>query len=107
MLFESGLWRNAAKCRNTDLDSFFPIGTTGAALSKISAAKALCADCEVTEMCLEFALNTNQDSGVWGGHSEEERRTIRRQRARVKRLEMAAQVAAAKKASQLASRKAS
>ncbi len=31
--------------------------------------------------CLDFALSTNQDSGVWGGLSEEERRAIRRQRA--------------------------
>ena len=29
--------------------------------------------------CLEFALTTNQDSGVWGGTSEEERRKLRRQ----------------------------
>jgi WhiB family redox-sensing transcriptional regulator len=28
--------------------------------------------------CLEFALETNQDSGIWGGTSEEERRAIRR-----------------------------
>ncbi|HET9547237.1 MAG TPA: WhiB family transcriptional regulator, partial [Desertimonas sp.] len=33
--------------------------------------------------CLEFALDTNQDSGIWGGLSEEERRVIRRQRARL------------------------
>ena len=30
--------------------------------------------------CLEYALDTNQDSGIWGGLSEEERRVIRRQR---------------------------
>jgi WhiB family redox-sensing transcriptional regulator len=34
---------------------------------------------------LEFALDTNQDSGIWGGLSEEERRVIRRQRARLSR----------------------
>ena len=27
---------------------------------------------------LEFALETNQDSGIWGGTSEEERRQLRR-----------------------------
>ena len=31
--------------------------------------------------CLDFALATNQDSGIWGGLSEEERRVIRRKRA--------------------------
>jgi len=35
----------------------------------------------VTGDCLDYALATNQDSGVWGGLSEEERRDIRRQRA--------------------------
>ncbi len=87
LLFESGLWRAAANCRNTDPDSFFPIGTTGNALSQIKAAKILCSKCTVQKVCLEFALVTNQDSGVWGGHSEEERRVMRRQRARTKRLE--------------------
>jgi WhiB family redox-sensing transcriptional regulator len=30
---------------------------------------------------LDFALATNQDSGIWGGLAEEERRVIRRERA--------------------------
>ena len=42
----------------------------------------MCGECEVRAECLEFALDTNQDSGIWGGLSEEERRVIRRQRAR-------------------------
>jgi WhiB family redox-sensing transcriptional regulator len=29
--------------------------------------------------CLDFALSTNQDSGIWGGTSEEERRILRRE----------------------------
>ena len=28
--------------------------------------------------CLEFAIETNQDCGIWGGTSEDERRDIRR-----------------------------
>ncbi len=28
--------------------------------------------------CLEFAITTNQDTGIWGGTSEEERRKLRR-----------------------------
>jgi WhiB family redox-sensing transcriptional regulator len=39
--------------------------------------------------CLEFAIITNQDSGVWGGTSEEERRVLRRQH--VARLKAARQ----------------
>jgi WhiB family redox-sensing transcriptional regulator len=34
----------------------------------------------VSRQCLDFALETNQDSGIWGGLTEEERRVIRRRR---------------------------
>ena len=72
-------WRNDAICRDTDPDLFFPIGTTGQALLQIDRAKQVCDECPVKVKCLEFALETNQDSGIWGGTSEEERRDIRRQ----------------------------
>ena len=78
-------WRDAAACRSVEPDLFFPIGTTGTALHHIAAAKAVCATCPVSSECLEFALETNQDSGVWGGTSEEERRQLRRARARTRR----------------------
>ena len=72
-------WRARAACRDTDPDLFFPVGTTGPAIEQIDAAKAVCGECDVNEQCLEFALATNQDSGVWGGTSEEERRKLRKQ----------------------------
>ena len=59
-------------------DLFFPVGTTGPAIEQIAEAKAVCRTCEAQSACLEFALATNQDSGVWGGTSEEERRKLRR-----------------------------
>jgi WhiB family redox-sensing transcriptional regulator len=71
-------WRAVSSCRDTDPDLFFPVGTTGPALEQIAAAKAVCDACEAKAPCLEFALTTNQDSGVWGGTSEEERRKLRR-----------------------------
>ena len=72
-------WRDVASCRDTDPDLFFPVGTTGPAIEQIAAAKAVCDQCEAKTPCLEFALTTNQDSGIWGGTSEEERRKLRRQ----------------------------
>jgi WhiB family redox-sensing transcriptional regulator len=39
----------------------------------------VCTQCPVNRYCLEYALETNQDSGIWGGTSEEERRVLRRQ----------------------------
>jgi WhiB family redox-sensing transcriptional regulator len=72
-------WRQAAACRSTEPDLFFPVGTTGLAVDQIEAAKRVCRTCEVVDTCLDFALATNQESGVWGATSEEERRKIRRQ----------------------------
>ncbi|MEO5723509.1 MAG: WhiB family transcriptional regulator, partial [Ilumatobacteraceae bacterium] len=53
--------------------------TTGSALEQIARAKQVCSECPVSVGCLEYALETNQDSGIWGGTSEEERRVLRRQ----------------------------
>ena len=74
-------WRDHALCRHTDPELFFPVGTTGMALLQIDRAKQVCGECTVRLECLEFSLTTNQDSGIWGGLSEEERRVIRRERA--------------------------
>jgi WhiB family redox-sensing transcriptional regulator len=71
-------WRDHAACRDTNPDLFFPVGTTGPAIEQIEQAKAVCGECPAQSACLEFALVTNQDSGVWGGTSEEERRKLRR-----------------------------
>ncbi len=71
-------WRKFALCRDTDPDLFFPVGTTGQALVQIDRARDVCNECPVKSDCLEFALETNQDSGIWGGTSEEERRQLRR-----------------------------
>ena len=71
-------WRVAAACRDTDPDLFFPVGSTGPALDQIARAKAVCDQCLAQSSCLQFALSTNQDSGIWGGTSEDERRRLRR-----------------------------
>lgn len=71
-------WRDRAACRDMDPDMFFPIGTTGPALDQIEAAKGICRVCEVREECLEYALMTNQEAGIWGETSEEERRKLRK-----------------------------
>jgi WhiB family transcriptional regulator, redox-sensing transcriptional regulator len=34
--------------------------------------------CPVIDDCLEYALETNQRSGIWGGTSERERKSLRR-----------------------------
>jgi len=72
-------WRLDARCRDTSPELFFPVGTTGQALVQIEQAKSICRTCPAITDCLEYALSTNQDSGVWGGTSEEERRKLRRE----------------------------
>ncbi len=72
-------WRDKAACPTVDPELFFPVGNTGPAVDQIEKAKACsCARCTVTEICLQYALETGQDSGVWGGLSEDERRSKRR-----------------------------
>lgn len=72
-------WRDRASCRSIDPELFFPVGSTGVAIDQIDRAKAVCRACDARASCLEFALATNQECGVWGGTSEDERRKLRRQ----------------------------
>lgn len=71
-------WRERAACQDLDPDLFFPIGSTGPAVDQIRNAKMICEQCEAKSECLEFALSSNQESGVWGGATEDERRRMRR-----------------------------
>jgi WhiB family redox-sensing transcriptional regulator len=74
----AGEWRRSAACRGSDVQLFFPVGVTGPAVEQIDAAKKVCQACPVRLECLDFAMLTNQESGVWGGVTEEERRRLRR-----------------------------
>lgn len=71
-------WRDQASCRFANLDLFFPADSTGISVEDIDAAKAICRACQVQDRCLRFALETNQEVGIWGGTTEAERRKLRR-----------------------------
>jgi WhiB family transcriptional regulator, redox-sensing transcriptional regulator len=77
-------WRHVAACRDVDPELFFPIGNTGPALLQIDEAKRVCRTCAVMDECLQWALDSGQDAGVWGGLSEDERRALKRQRVRAR-----------------------
>lgn len=66
-------WQERALCAQTDPEAFHPEkgGST-------RAAKAVCAVCEVTADCLEYALDNDERFGIWGGLSERERRKLKR-----------------------------
>lgn len=78
-------WRSCAACRDEDPELFFPIGNTGPALQQTKEAKSICHTCPVIEQCLQFALETGQNFGVWGGMSEVERLALKRRVARARR----------------------
>lgn len=68
-------WKTVGKCRGIDPNLFFPERGDPTA-----EAKRICSECRVREKCLEFALQSGERHGIWGGKSERERRRIRRER---------------------------
>ena len=68
-------WRDDAACRGLDTSIFFPATEDGA-----EEAKAICRTCPVQQACLDWAIATRQEDGVWGGLTEKERRRVRRRR---------------------------
>ena len=71
-------WQQDAECvRHAGEVDFFP-----ARGESVRDAKAVCAVCSVRDECLDFALRMKVAHGVWGGLSERERRTLRRERHR-------------------------
>ena len=71
----NGYWRVEAACLKADPELFFPTGeTSGPDRKQIDAAKLFCVSCLVKAQCLEYAMETHQDTGVWGGLTEKERK---------------------------------
>lgn len=66
-------WRSMAACGTAEPDLFFPVSASACNLSQVARAKEICGRCLVRDQCLEFALETRQLHGIWGGTTEEER----------------------------------
>jgi WhiB family transcriptional regulator, redox-sensing transcriptional regulator len=66
-------WTERAVCAQTDPEAFFPEkgGST-------REAKQVCKGCEVSDECLDYALDHDERFGIWGGLSERERRKLKR-----------------------------
>ncbi|MEO5691310.1 MAG: WhiB family transcriptional regulator [Candidatus Saccharimonadales bacterium] len=77
-------WRDEANCLDNDPELFFPIGNHSAARLQIEEAKAVCRGCLVIDICLKWSIDTGEEFGVWGGHSEDERRALKRRRNRAR-----------------------
>ena len=66
-------WQADGACLGLDPEMFHPDQD-----NEMDAlpAKAICAQCDVRQVCLEFALARNEKDGVWGGTTARERRRI-------------------------------
>ncbi len=85
-------WIERARCIGEDPELFFPVGTSREAVAQTARAIAVCLECPVRVDCLAWALDSCQDTGVWGGLGEEDRREIRRARRRSAAAAVAAPV---------------
>jgi WhiB family redox-sensing transcriptional regulator len=78
-------WFELAECRpelGHDPELWFPASDPRSLKGRQdrAEAKAICAGCPVRDACLRFALERGEDTGVWGGLDEAERRAVRRRR---------------------------
>ena len=68
-------WMFSAACLGIDPAVFFvDVGDSG------DEAKATCAKCPVRVPCLDFALQTSERYGIWGGLTFKQRRVEARRR---------------------------
>ena len=75
MLLNTGLPNmTGAVCAESwvDPDMFFDETAAG-----VANAKALCARCPVSDVCLSYAMSV-KEQGIWGGYTEKERKQLRR-----------------------------
>lgn len=69
-------WQAEGNCVGTPKATFFP--GRGATNRHVESIKAICEGCPVIGPCLEMGMA--ERFGIWGGTSENERRTLRRER---------------------------
>ena len=75
----TAVWHLNGACRGLDASIFYHDSEDE---QQANRAKAVCVGCDVREVCLEHALTWRENTGVWGGATERERRRILRRRRR-------------------------
>jgi hypothetical protein len=70
-------YSDTVPCR-ADADAMFP----GSNEQDIDYAKSFCRRCPAVESCLQWALETGEQYGVWGGLSEKERLALKQRPVR-------------------------
>ncbi len=69
-------WMAYGNCVDKSPDIFFPSDGVG-----VEKARKICRECMVQTDCLAYALDNEIKYGMWGGHSERQRRRLLRQAA--------------------------
>ena len=71
-------WQSMAACRGMDTAIFYhPENERGPTRHRRDwEAKRICQRCRVVGPCLQWALETSEPYGVWGGMSVEERQAM-------------------------------
>ena len=64
-------------CSQIDPELFFPEDKLDAQ-QKIKVVRPICQSCEFKNPCLEYALKHKDLYGIWGGFTEQERKSMRR-----------------------------
>ncbi len=75
-------WMDWAACREcADPEIFWPVRRQGAHIhrNQSAAALAVCRICPVIDACLNYAQTQKEHVGIWGGMTERQRETLRRQ----------------------------
>lgn len=80
-------WRKIGSCAGSDTAVFYPEDDKDEGIE----AKGICAHCPVRDACLQYALDTREKNGVWGGHTARDRRRIVRDRQKAARKAKASQ----------------
>jgi len=63
-------WVELAACRDVDGELFYPVSVRA---ELAQPAKSVCRRCPVKAECLQYALDTGEREGIWGGLTPGER----------------------------------
>lgn len=75
-------WMLDGACNGHKASLWQPIGESSVFADQIEEARAICRGCPVEAACREYALETRQPSGIWGGLTEKAREQELRRRSR-------------------------
>lgn len=74
VIAENQNWSDQAQCKGTDVEMFFSdVGTKSQLRFKVLRAKEICSSCPVRVECLRHSVEHQEEYGIWGGLTAQER----------------------------------